>query len=313
MTAGQTDGTKTDGASADGVSVDGAAAARQMWMLAEPIHVMTYFTAESRAAYEAAGLRGFWRGYFAGRAGALGPVGPAPVIAAFYGFAPPMVERALPSIWQLISPATAMEARTAGAVAALRRVLTGAGLATDGPEIEAVAGGLHAAMSGTDCGGRVLGAANAALPVPDEPLARLWLAATVLREHRGDGHIAALVAADLDGLEVQVLRAGLDMHREVMQPNRGWTDEEWDAAAGRLADRGLLGADGRATTEGGQLVLDLEAATNRAAARPWTAAGPAAVADLAKRLAPVAAACRAEMPPRTPIGLPYESGAGAAP
>jgi hypothetical protein len=297
---------------ADGAAA-AAAAARQMWMLAEPVHVMTYFTAESRAAYEAAGLRGFWRGYFAGRAGALGRVGPAPVIAAFYGFAPPMVERALPSVWTLISPSAAMEARTAGAVAALRRVLAGAGLDPEGPDVEAAAGGLEAAMAGADCGGRVLGAANAALPVPDEPLARLWLAATVLREHRGDGHIAALVAADLDGLEVQVLRAGLDMHRDVMQPNRGWTDGEWDAAAARLAGRGLLGADGRATPAGEQLVLGLEAATNRAAARPWAAAGPAAAADLATRLAPISAACRAEMPPRTPIGLPYESGAPAPP
>ena len=161
-------------------------------------------------------------------------------------------------------------------------------------------------MAGADCGGRVLGAANLALPVPDEPLARLWLAATVLREHRGDGHIAALVAADLDGLEVQALRAGLDMHREVMQPNRGWTDEEWDAAAARLMDRGLLGADGRATPDGEQLVLDLEAATDRAAARPWASVDPGAAADLAERLAPISAACRAEMPPRTPIGLPYE-------
>src|SRR5690348_4576858 len=123
MTAGQ-----ADGAAADGATADGAARARQMWILAEPVHVLTYFTAEGRAAYGAAGLRGFWRGYFAGRAGALGPVGAAPVIAAFYGFAPQMVERALPAVWQLISPEAAMEARTAGAVAALRRVLAGAGL-----------------------------------------------------------------------------------------------------------------------------------------------------------------------------------------
>jgi hypothetical protein len=285
---------------------DAAAVARRMWMLAEPVHVMTYFTAEGRAAYEAAGLRGFWRGYFAGRAGALGPVGAAPVIAAFYGFAPPMVERALPAVWQLISPGAAMAARTAGAVAALRRVLDGAGLASDGAATEAVADELYSVLAGADCGGRVLGAANLALPVPDEPLARLWLAATVLREHRGDGHIAALVAADLDGLEVQVLRAGLDMHREVMQPNRGWTDEEWDAAAARLAGRGLLGADGRATPDGEQLVRDLEAATDRAAARPWASVDPGAAADLAGRLGPISAACRAEMPPRTPIGLPYE-------
>src|SRR5438094_7385724 len=98
--------------------------ARLMWTLYEPVHAVTYFAPEARAAFEAAGLRGFWRGYFAGRSAPLGAVDAPPVIAAFFGFAPPFVRRALPAVWELASPARALAAREAGAVAAISR-LTG--------------------------------------------------------------------------------------------------------------------------------------------------------------------------------------------
>ena len=216
-----------------------AAQARQMWMLAEPVHAVTYFSAEGRAAFTEAGLRGFWRGYFAGRAAPLGPVGPAPVIASFFTFAPSMVTRALPAVWDLATPQEALRARSAGATAALRRVLTGLG--DDLPaQVSRAADGLSAAMAGVNCAGRVLAAANAALPVPDEPLARLWQAATVLREHRGDGHFAALVAAGLGRLRGHGA-AGLPGHRtarccsrygagRTRSGTRPWA--RWPAAAG---------------------------------------------------------------------------------
>src|SRR5271169_3810151 len=92
-------------------------AARRIWTLVEPVHAVTYFSAESKSAFEDAGLRGFWRGYFAGRSAPLGRVDAAPVIASFYNFAPPMVQRALPAVWDLISPEQALEVRQAGAVA----------------------------------------------------------------------------------------------------------------------------------------------------------------------------------------------------
>src|SRR4051794_4560555 len=96
--------------------------ARRMWMLIEPIHAVSYFTPEARAAFEEAGLRGYWRGYFAGRAAPLGRTEAAPVVAAFFGFAPAMVQRALPAVWDLASPEEALRARTAGAKAAIERL-----------------------------------------------------------------------------------------------------------------------------------------------------------------------------------------------
>ncbi|MGN6791774.1 MAG: SCO6745 family protein [Streptosporangiaceae bacterium] len=271
--------------------------ARRMWTLFEPIHAMTYFAAEARAAYEAAGLRGFWRGYFAGRSAPLGRVSSAPVTASFYTFAPQMVGRALPDVWDLITPDQALAVREAGAVSALTRVLgdltEAAGVAADM---------LAVAADGVDCSGRVLAAANASLPVPSGPVARLWHAATVLREHRGDGHFAALLAADVDGCESNVLRAAFDLPRETIQPLRGWTDDQWDAAAGRLTGRGMIGDDGAATPAGTALRAGIEATTDAAAARPWL--DEEFAADLADVLFPIARACSAELPALNPVGVP---------
>ena len=288
-------------------SQDGAAAAqlaRRMWTLFEPVHAVTYFAPEARAAYAGAGLRGFWRGYFAGRAAPLGAVGPAPVTAAFFSFAAPMVSRALPAIWELVSPAEALRVRSAGAVAALRRLLSegdGAALAAAATAADMLAG----VIDGIDCAGRVLAAANAALPVPGDSLASLWHAATVLREHRGDGHVAALAAAGIDGCEALVLRAGIDLSRETLQPIRGWDDTAWERAAGRLAARGWLGPDGALTAEGATVHRAVEEATDRAASRPWEELGPEGSAALLTVLTPVARACAAGLPYPNPVGMPF--------
>jgi hypothetical protein len=275
------------------------AVARELWTLYEPVHAVTYFTPEGRAAYEAAGLRGYWRGYFAGRAAPLGPVGPAPVVAAFFGFAPAMVERALPDVWSRASPERTLAARVDGAAAALGRVLDGL------PGVAEAAAMLERAADSVDLAGRVLAAAHAeSLPRPADDYGRLWRAATVLREHRGDGHVAALVAADVDGCESLVLRVGIDMPREVVQPNRGWTDDEWAAAAGRLAERGWLDAGGRVTEAGNAAHGAIEAATDAAAARVWAALDTAEVDRLRALLAPVAERCLDVIPAATPIGLP---------
>jgi hypothetical protein len=266
---------------------------RELWTLFEPIHAVTYFAPEARAAYEEAGLRGYWRGYFAGRAAPFGPVGPEPVVAAFYGFAPAMVSRALPDVWTRATPEAALEARRAGAVTALRR------LVGDTDVTEAVAL-LESVVARADLSGRVLAAAHAALPRPEEPLARLWHAAGVLREHRGDGHAASLVAHDVSGIESLVLRASIDLRREDLQPYRGWTDEEWAAAEERLAARGALGD--RALLE------SIEEATDAAAARPWEGVG---IERARAVLGPLALACRDVIPASTPLGLPQVNDAVA--
>jgi hypothetical protein len=282
-----------------------AATARRMWTLFEPVHTISYFAQPVKSAFEEAGLRGFWRGYFAGRAAPIGRVGPAPVLAAFFSFAPRMVERALPAVWELISPAEALTAREAGAVAALRDLL---GLRDIDPvpgPVAAVADRLAAVAEHVDVAGRTLGASNAALRVPAEPLARLWHAATVLREHRGDGHIAALVAADIDAPEALALRvAASSTERALMQPARGWTDDEWDGAATRLVGRGLLQPDGAATEDGARLHRNIEAATDRAAARPWARLNAAEIDDLADLLLPIATACAVVLPFPNPVGVP---------
>src|SRR5438067_13300048 len=105
--------------------VDGARIARLMWTLLEPVHAVTYFSGQAREAFEGSGLRGFWRGYFAGRAAPLGAVGPGVVTAAFFGFAPGMVRRARPAGWGLAPPPAGLAARAAGATAAPRGALPG--------------------------------------------------------------------------------------------------------------------------------------------------------------------------------------------
>jgi hypothetical protein len=266
--------------------------ARQFWQLYEPLHAVTYFAPEARAAYEQAGLRGYWRGYFAGRAAPLGAVRAGPVTALFFSFAPAMVARAVPDVWERASPQSALAARLDGAVAALRAVLP-----PEPARWAAAAGLLEAAAGAAVTAGRALGAANAALPRPDDVLARLWLAATVLREHRGDGHVAALVDAELDGCQALVLRDALYGGRGQLQPNRGWTDAEWDAAARTLTGRGWLDGYGCPTAAGEAAHAAVESRTDRLAAT----VDEARAVDV---LRPLAHAAAAVVPYPNPMGLP---------
>jgi hypothetical protein len=269
-----------------------------MWTMLEPVHAVTYFAPQSRAAFEGAGLRGFWRGYFAGRSAPLGRVGAAPVYAAFFGFAHAMVERALPAVWSLAEPEQVLLARAAGARAALRDLLRDVDVdVTEAAEL------CRAAAEVVEVSGRPLGAANAALPWPSDPLDVLWQAATVLREHRGDGHVAALVVAGLDGCESLVWRASIDNDRRVLQPARGWSDQEWDAAAARLTARGWLLEDGSATAVSIAAHDRIEASTDELAAGPWRALGAPAAARLAEILRPLADAAARALPYPNAIGL----------
>jgi hypothetical protein len=304
--------------------------ARGMWTLFEPLHAVTYFTPEALGAFGAAGVKGFWRGYFAGRAAPLGRIGAAPVTALFYTFAPAMTTRALPAVWDLIDPAVALRVRAAGAGAALRRAAAALepGARLEDADVAALADRLLAGAGAVPTGGRALGAANAVLDPGDDPYERLWQAATTLREQRGDGHVAALVAADLTGLEVLVLRGAADLDRSVLQPARGWTDEEWAAAIARLADRGLLhvadhrpagppgpaGLGPEVTRLGTRTLAEIELVTDRIAGGPWAAAAAAGdLTPLARGLRDLARACAATFPAINPIGLQAVWDVDAAP
>ncbi|GGM14389.1 SCO6745 family protein [Dactylosporangium sucinum] len=280
---------------------------RRMWSLFEPVHAVTYFANDALGAFEEAGLRGFWRGYFAGRSAPLGPVGAGPVIAAYYGFAPRMVARALPDVWTRITPEAALEARRVGSRRTLDKAL-------DGLDVGEAATLLRRAAESVDVTGRVLGAANAALPWPEDPLDVLWHAATILREHRGDGHVAALLVEGVGGCESNVWRVALrdGDGRDFYQPARGWTDEEWDAALDRLRSRGWADGDGKATAAAHQGYTRIETITDRLAAGPWEALGPDATNRCAELLYPIAVRASRLLRHPNPIGLPSLPTPGAS-
>ncbi|MGB3474070.1 MAG: hypothetical protein WBA69_04730 [Mycobacterium sp.] len=276
--------------------------ARDAWRLLEPLHAVVYFAPEPLAALDAAGYRGFWMGYFAGRAAPLGAVGAEVVHAAFYNFSFERVAKALPAAWSFAPPEAALQARQVGAVAALRRQL--ADLA-EGPEVARAAELASRAAAAVPLAGRVLGAANHALPLPEQSLARLWHAATVLREHRGDGHVAVLLAAGVEGRESHVFHAlasGTPRHTYTVA--RDFTDDEWDRLANALRDKGLAGTDGL-TAEGVRLKAQIEDQTDRLAAAGYSALTDTERHDLIRALRPLTRAVVAagEIPLDSPMGL----------
>lgn len=279
------------------------AIARSLINRLEAIHVVTYFAPEANAAFDEAGYRGFWMGYFAGRASPLGAVGPEIVSATFYNFAPGRVAKALPDAWAFAPPSAALDARYRGAVAALQRAL---GPAAAGAEVSDAAELAGRAARSAPVDGRALFAANAGLPWPDDPLAALWHAATLLREHRGDGHVAALLAAGIGGREANVVHAAAGrVRKDVLAAARDYTDDEWDRIVGDLAGRGLLTPDGALTGEGRALKDDIEARTDRAAVSAFDVLDDSEIDRLMSVLKPLARAIAAAglLPDINPIGL----------
>ncbi|MFI7542730.1 hypothetical protein [Actinoplanes sp. NPDC049599] len=262
------------------------ALAREAWRLAEPLHAMIYFVPEVRERFAALGLPPV-ADYFASRGAALGPVGPGPVVATFYNFHPGLVARALPAAWQVVTPATAVAVRLDAAGAALTR-----GLGDDvvkSPEVaEAAELARRAAESAVAyAAGRPLFAAHAELDWPDAPHLVLWHAQTLLREFRGDAHVAALLVAGLSGLQSIVLHAASGQaNATFLRASRGYTREQWAAEVAALQERGLLAGEelsdaGRALREG------IEADTDRLAVpayRVLGAEGATRLGELARPL-----------------------------
>ncbi|WP_123025745.1 SCO6745 family protein [Mycolicibacterium stellerae] len=274
--------------------------ARRFFDRFEPVHAVTYFSPESRAAFDGLGYRGFWMGYFAGRSAPLGVVAPEVVCAMFYNFAASRVAKALPAAWEVAPPGSALRAREDSAVAALRRY----GLTDDGVRTAADLAAKAAAHAPLD--GRPLFAANAALPWPTEPLAQLWHATTLLREQRGDAHVAVLASSGLSGRECNVLHAAAGrVPVEMIMRSRDYDDDQWRDVQHQLAERGLLDGQGALTDAGCALKQHIEDTTDALSLSALDALEDAEVEALFRTLTPIARAVVAggDVPAATPMGL----------
>lgn len=246
----------------------------------QPIHAMTYFVPETQEHLEATGLEHGRMCYFAGRSAPMGPVGAGVVAATFYNFNPDLVAAHIPRAWALASPDTVVAARFASADAALQRLL-GADAITSAEVAEAAQLAREAA-AGCTPEGRPLYAAHADLEWPDKPHLVLWHALSLLREFRGDGHICALVGAELSGLQALVVHtaSGHGFVEPFAKASRQWSDEQWSGAVEALRDRNILDGAGELTAHGDAFREQVEAATDRLASAPFDLLGSAGVERL---------------------------------
>jgi hypothetical protein len=275
--------------------------ARRFFDRFEPVHGLTYFAPEARAALDGLGYKGYWMGYFAARSAPLGTVPTEVVTAIFYNFAAERVAKALPAAWQIAGPEAALRVREESAVAVLRRY----GLEEDENLTTAAELAAKAARHAPP-EGRPLFAANLALPWPDEPLATLWHAATLLREHRGDTHTATLIAAGVSGRECNVLHAAAGrIPREYIAGTRDYDDAEWRHNEERLADRGLVSGDGSLTAAGRELKDHIESTTDWLSLSTLDALSDDEVETLFQALTPITRAVieGGDVPAKSPMGL----------
>jgi len=231
--------------------------ARTLRNVTEPIAAGVYFAPEAHQGYEAQGLD-YFEGYFCSRSACLGAAPWSVVCAAFAAFKPAAVEAAVTSGWQKTTPAPMLAAREAGATAQLERLV---GDTVDRSGVERATEILYAGSDGVDPSGRALYAGLSILDRPTTPFGALWRSADLVREHRGDGHIAAWMP-HVDSTEITVLTElawGIPARSYVF--TRGWNEEEVDAAYARLTDRGLVG-DGALTAEGKELRSHIERTTD---------------------------------------------------
>ena len=261
-------------------------AARRMFRLVEPVHLVTYFAEEPTDALMALGHRNYWDGYFAGRAAPLGRVPAGVVHSIFYNFADGEVARHIPRVWDVVTPEAALAAREQGSVRALRRIL---GDLASAPGVARAADLAVRPATSASTEGRPLYAALLTLPVPEEPVARLWHAATLLREHRGDGHVAALVTEGIGGTEAHVLHAlseGIRAEKfgrvHHLPSARLAAVVDGMRAAGLIDDSGWLSDAGRKTKE------RIESVTDELAAPAYDSLEPSELDQLIADLKPIA-------------------------
>ena len=261
--------------------------ARRLHRLVEPIHLVTYLSDEPTDALLALGLRNYWDGYFAGRAAPLGRVPAEAVHAIFYNFADGEVARHIPRVWNTATPEAALAARERGSVAALRRIL---GDLAETRGLARAADLATTAATSAPTEGRILYAALRALPLPQEPVARLWHAATLLREHRGDGHIAALVAAGIGGTQAHVLHAlSEDIPAEKFGRVHHLAADRLAAVVDGMRARGLIDASGWLSDAGRETKQRIESLTDDLAAPAYSSLEPGELDQLIAHLQPISA------------------------
>jgi hypothetical protein len=254
-----------------------ATPARRLRDALEPIATQGWW---SRAAGERLMALGvdFFPGYVWGRAAALGEP-PATVVAATFGvFEPSLIGAVYEAGAAAVPRADVLDARCTGAIASIEAVSTPG-------ECSAIADPLLDALDGLEGLGRPLFSALRALERPDSPAGRLWRAAELVREHRGDGHLAALVAAGLGAAEANVLTErwlGFDLGE--YSGTRGFSPDAIAVAVAELEQRGWL-SDGDVTEVGRTARSNIEAATDASQLRLVEACG----ADLAAIVAGAAA------------------------
>ena len=254
--------------------------ARRAWRRLEPVHAMIYFVPEAVTEYAALGVTDWQTGYFASRGAAFGRVSAEVVIATFFNFNPELVRRALPAAWEITSPESMLAARLRAAGLALQR----AGVDRQPGLDEVTTLARRAAEAACEhLEGRPLFAANATLPWPEEPHLELWHAQGLLREFRGDGHIAALTTEGLTGREALVLHAASGRVPDIfLKASRGWSADQWDATERDLRTRGLLGDGLSLTEEGAALRERIEERTDTLALPAYSVLGEDGCARLAE-------------------------------
>ncbi|MET8850916.1 hypothetical protein [Amycolatopsis sp. NPDC004625] len=273
-------------------------AARRTWRILEPYHGMIYFAPEAVAEYEKLGIHGR-TGYFASRSAALGAV-PAPVVVAtFYNFNPDLVTKSMAGAWSTTDPATVLTARYTAADRALRAIL---GDAIVSPEMNRAASLLREAAEAVvhDVTGRPLFAAHTAVPWPNEPHLALWHAQTLLREYRGDAHVAALLTAGLSGIEALITHAASGaVPAETLRTSRAWPEADWTTAVEGLRARGWLTEDAAPTftPEGTARRAEIEKATDENSVRPYAAVGESACLELQTLVRPFSRALAEKLMP----------------
>ncbi|MFJ5280849.1 hypothetical protein [Streptomyces parvulus] len=267
-----------------------ARAGRRCHNTLNSLHSTHYFSPDTGRELAALGVTDPRAVNFAVRAAALGAAGAGTVTAAFYNYKYELVARHVPAVWEKVTPEQAVAARMRAVDATLRRLLGEEVVAS--AEMAEAAGLALRAAEGCSRSGRPLYSAHADLPVPEAPHLGLWHAATLLREHRGDGHLAALLAADLDGLEALVTHTatGRGMAPKWVLSTRGWTQQEWDAARDRLRGRGLIDDAGELTERGAEVRDGIERETDRLDAGPYAHLGADGVARLTELATPFARA-----------------------